>query len=121
MSNAIVDAAPQTFLEKVKGNWILISAFVVVSAWVIGQVIIVTNAVTIVQYEIKDNKKHISEIKLDTKEHVTSDTGHSKLSERMIKVETEVKHINTMQTTNFKDIKDQLKIIQQDVKVVRGR
>ena len=52
---------------------------------------------------------------------MNSDTGHAKVAERLIKVETEVKHINTTQTTNFRDIKDQLKVIQQDVKGLRGR
>lgn len=110
-----------TFWTKVRENWGVIVSLVALLAWIVSQIIIVTNAIAVTSLAIEDNKQDIEEIKLEAKSHTSSDTGHSKMAERLIKVETEVKHINMTQTTNFKDIKDQLKIIQQDVKVMRSR
>ena len=111
-----------TFLTKVRDNWGIIVSLAALFAWIIGQIIIVTNSIAVTNLAIEDNKQHIQEVKITAKEHMTSETGHTKVAERLIKVETEVKHINTTQTVNFSEIKDQLKTIQQDVKkVMRGR
>ncbi len=116
-----VSDANMSFWEKVKDNWGIICTLVAVFAWIISQVIVATNAISVAQASIVDNKKSIIEAKEETHAHVKSETGHSKVAERLIKVETEVKHINTTQTSNFRDIKEQLKIIQQDVKGLRSR
>ena len=110
-----------TFWAKVKDNWGVIVSLAALFAWIISQIIIATNSIAVTNIAIEDNKQHIQEVKTTAKEHMTSETGHTKVAERLIKVETEVKHINTTQTVNFSEIKDQLKIIQQDVKVMRGR
>jgi len=106
---------------KVRENWGVIVSVAALFAWIIGQIVLVTNSIAMTGLALEDNKRHIQEIRSEAKAHMSSDTGHSKVAERLIKVETEVKHINVTQTTNFRDIKDQLKIIQQDVKVMRGR
>ena len=106
---------------KIRENWGVIVSLAALFAWIISQIIIATNSIAMTTLAIEDNKRNIQEVRAEAKSHTNSDTGHSKVAERLIKVETEVKHINTTQTTNFKDIKDQLKIIQQDVKVMRGR
>jgi hypothetical protein len=110
-----------TFWTKVRENWGIIVSLVALLAWIVSQIIIVSNALAVQTLTVEDNKQSIEEVKSEAKSHTSSDTGHSKVAERLIKVETEVKHINMTQTTNFKDIKDQLKIIQQDVKVMRSR
>lgn len=112
---------PVTFWAKVKDNWGVIVSLSALFAGIISQIIIVANAVAVTNIAIEDNKQRLQEVKITAKEHMTSETGHTKVAERLIKVETEVKHINTTQTVNFSEIKDQLKIIQQDVKVMRGR
>ena len=110
-----------TLWSKVKDNWGIIVSLVALFAWIISQIIIATNAIAITSLAIEDNKHSIHEVRTESRNHMKSETGHSKVAERLIKVETEVKHINTTQTANFKDIKDQLKVIQQDVKEIRGR
>ena len=114
-------ASSVTFGSKIRDNWGVIVSLVALFAWIISQIIIATNAIAVTNLSIDDNKRSIEEVKKDTKLHMNSDTGHAKVAERLIKVETEVKHINTTQTTNFRDIKDQLKVIQQDVKEIRSR
>jgi len=110
-----------TFWTKLRDNWGVIVSLAALFAWIISQIIMATNSIAVTNLAIEDNKQHIQEVRDVAKDHMSSDTGHSKVAERLIKVETEVKHINTTQTVNFRDIKDQLKIIQQDVKVRRGR
>lgn len=114
-------ASSTTFWSKIRDNWGIIVSLAALFAWIISQIVVVTNAVAVTKIAIDNNKKYVQEVKSEVKSHTDSDTGHAKVAERLIKVETEVKHINTTQTTNFKDIKDQLKIIQQDVKGLRSR
>ena len=115
MANAV------TFWSKLRDNWGIIVSLAALFAWIISQIIIASSAIVVTNLAIDDNKQSIQEVRTATKEHMSSETGHAKVAERLIKVETEVKHINTTQTTNFKDIKDQLKVIQQDVKEIRSR
>lgn len=110
-----------TFWAKMKDNWGVIVSLSALFVGIISQIIVVANAVAVTNIAIEDNKQRLQEVKITAKEHMTSGVGHTKVAERLIKVETEVKHINTTQTVNFSEIKDQLKIIQQDVKVMRGR
>ena len=104
------------FFSKVKSNWGIIVALCGLFAWIIAQVINVTYSISAANASIDNNKQDIEATQTQMAEHKSSETGHYKLSERMIKVETDVNHINITQTTNFKDIKDQLKVIQADVK-----
>ena len=110
-----------TFWSKMKDNWAIIVSLAALFAWIISQIIIAANAIAVTNLDIADNKQNIQEVRTENRAHTNSETGHAKVAERLIKVETEVKHINTTQTTNFRDIKDQLKVIQQDVKEIRGR
>ena len=111
----------QSLFRRIKQNWEFMVGAAALFAWIITQIIVAMNSISVANMSIAENKEDIQEVQVKIKEHDTSGSSHFTLSERMTKVEAEVKHIQTTQTINFRDIKDQLKTIQQDVKVVRGR
>ena len=94
---------------------------VAVLSWAISQSIMAASAITTMKSEIKNNQTGVELVSSVVEDHVNSESGHSKISERLIKLESDVGHIDTTQSDNFRDIKDQLKIIQQDVKRLRSR
>ena len=111
----------QGLYGKMRENWGIIVSLVALFAWIITQIIVATQEISTMQHVLQDTQKGVDMGRQQFEAHTGSETGHYKLSARLIKVETEVNHINTTQKTNFKDIKEQLKTIQVDVKEIRGR
>ena len=95
------------FLKKVKDSWPLILGFVSILAWIITSIASASVSVGAVKHELQDHEEKIVSTEEDLKSH--KDNGsHKNTSERLIKLESDVNHIQTTQSENFKDIKDQL-------------
>ena len=109
------------WVRKVRENWVFVVSAVGALSWLTSQAIIATTAITTAQAEIKSNRDSIEVISSSMDAHVESPSGHNRITERLIKLESDVSHIDSTQSDNFKDIKDQLKIIQEDVKRLGSR
>ncbi len=106
-----------SILESLKKHWYLVLAIVGFLVWFTDKVVEASNTLSDVHESIQDNEDEIVELKKDAEKHETS-VGHSQLSERLIRVETELVHINKSQSESFQDIKLQLNILQQDIKEI---
>ena len=102
-------------LKRIKDYWPLVVTLGGVLVWVVTSLITGSLSLAAIQADVSSNKEEIIDISVDMKEQ---DKSAVKLNERMIKVESEVNHIRVHQTENHEYIKDQLKIMQQDIKTI---
>ena len=105
-------------LQRLKDYWPFAVGIGGALVWIVTSLITASLSLAAIQSDVSTNKKEITDISSDMKEQ---DKSSTQLNERMIKVESEVTHIKTHQTENHRDIKDQLNIMQQDIKTMSNR
>ena len=108
---------PTQFIGKVLHYWPIIVGTVAFLAWAIASIAAASVNVAVVEGAVKDHSDQIKAVSGDVESH-RKDGDHPRTNERLIKLESEVKHIQTTQTENFKDIKKQLNTMQQDIKTL---
>ena len=108
------------FLSSVKGYWPLILGVVAVISWFTSQLVTASFTVADVNDSITRNAEEISDLDKDLDKHQEGD-GHPQMNERLIRVETEVNHINRTQSQSFQDIKTQLNVMQDDIKDINRK
>ena len=107
-------------LKSIKGYWPLILGVVAVISWFTSQIVTASFTVADVNDSITRNAEDIGELDKDLNKHQEGD-GHPQLNERLIRVETEVIHINRTQSQSFQDIKTQLNVMQDDIKDINRK
>ena len=106
---------PSGFWGTVRTNWPLIVGTVALLAWIVGQIVSASVTMADVNERIRTTESDVVEISKDLDQHEKAGS-HPQINERLIRVETEVIHINTTQSQSFKDIKSQLNVMQDDIK-----
>ena len=109
------DIQPSNFLGKIRFYWPIIAGFVALLAWAITSIATASVSVSTVEHILEDHSGEISKVSRDMDTH-KNEGNHPKTNERLVKLESEVRHLQTTQSENFKDIKKQLNIMQQDIK-----
>jgi len=100
-------------LKKLKAYWPFVVGLGGALVWVVTSLVTASLSMAAIQSDVSTNKKEISKISTEIKDQ---DKSANKLNERLIKVEAEVNHIRVQQKENHEDIKQQLTIMQQDIK-----
>ena len=100
-------------LKRLKAYWPFAVGLGGALVWIVTSLITASLSLAAIQSDVSTNKEEITEISSEMKDQ---DKSSTQLNERMIKVESEVNHIKVHQTENHRDIKDQLTIMQQDIK-----
>ena len=104
-------------LDAIKKHWYLVLGIAGFLLWFTSQVVAASGTLSDLHESINHNEEEILDLKEDVEKHETS-VGHPQLSDRLIRVETELVHINKSQSESFQDIKLQLNILQQDIKEI---
>ena len=80
-------------LDTMKKHWHLVVGVVAVLSWFTSQVVTASYTMADVNDSIQSNQEKIVDLEEDVEKHQDGD-GHPQLNERLIRVETEVIHIN---------------------------
>ena len=107
-------------LDTMKKHWHLVVGVVAVLSWFTSQVVTASYTMADVNDSIQSNQEKIVDLEEDVEKHQDGD-GHPQLNERLIRVETEVIHINRTQSQSFQDIKEQLNTMQDDIKEINRK
>jgi hypothetical protein len=107
-------------LSTMKKHWHLVVGVVAILSWFTSQVVTASATLSDVNDSIQNNQEKIVDLESDLDKHQEGD-GHPQLSERLIRVETEVIHINRTQSQSFQDIKTQLNVMQDDIKDINRK
>jgi TolA-binding protein len=111
------ESQPAGFTDKVLKLWPILVGTVAFLAWAIASIAAASVNVATAETALKDHSDKIEKVSKSVDNHKHSG-DHPRTNERLIKLESEVKHIQNTQTQNFKDIKKQLTIMQQDIKTL---
>ena len=98
---------------KIQTYWPVFVAIVVAVVWITSTALSAALSVATVEAGVASNKEDIERSSKKTEDHQKT---VNKVSERLIAVEAEVKHIRTSQSENHEDIKSELKILRRDIK-----
>ena len=102
-------------LNAIKKHWYLVLALAAALSWFTSQVVDASATMSDINDSIQRNQEKIVDLEGDVEKHQDGD-GHPQFNERLIRVETEVIHINRTQSQSFQDIKEQLNTMQDDIK-----
>jgi len=108
---------PAGFTDKVLKLWPILVGTVAFLAWAIASIAAASVNVATAETTIQNQQVKLDSLVKGVEAHKHSG-DHPRTNERLIKLESEVKHIQNTQTQNFKDIKKQLTIMQQDIKTL---
>ena len=103
------------FSTKVKTYWPIFAGVCVAVAWTVTSLLSASLSLAEVQSNVDFNKRDIEEVSTET---TNQGKSISKVNERLIVLESEVKHIRTNQTENHKDIRKRLDDLMDDVKKI---
>tara|TARA_R100001126_G_C4700899_1_gene90175 strand:+ start:63 stop:404 length:342 start_codon:yes stop_codon:yes gene_type:complete len=104
-------------LDAVKKHWYLVLAIVGALSWFTSQVVGASATMADINDSIQRNQEKIVDLEEDVEKHEEG-VGHPQVNERLIRVETELIHINRSQLESFQDIKLQLNTMQEDIKEI---
>lgn len=104
-------------LDTVKKHWHLVLAVVAFLLWFSNQVSSASSTMADITDSIQHSQEKIVDLEEDVEKHEES-VGHPQVNERLIRVETELIHINRSQSEGFQDIKLQLNTMQEDIKEI---
>lgn len=104
------------FSSKLKNVWPFVLAFIGLLSWVVSQ------AVTASEFKgkVSRNAEKIESIEHDVEEHEKVGR-HPKINEKLILLESDIKHIKINQSANFDTIKETLNVMQEDLKTINRR
>lgn len=102
-----------TLFSKIQTYWPIFVAVVVAVVWVTSTVVSASLSVASVKSDVEINRRDIVKGAEKTDEHQKTS---SKVNERLMGVETDIKHIRSQQTQNHEDIKSELKILRRDIR-----
>jgi len=107
------DPPSDTMMSKIQTYWPIFVAVVVAVVWVTSTVVSASLSVASVKSDVEINRRDIA--KGDEKVENHQKTVR-KVNNRLITVETDIKHIRVQQKQNHEDIKSELRILRQDIK-----
>ena len=111
------------FVSRLKNAWPIILAVIGLLSWVVSQAVTASDfkgKVTRNEVKIEEVSNSVGKVSKEIESHEREGI-HPKLNDKLIRLETDVTHIKTNQSTNFNDIKDTLNIMQQDIKEMNRR
>mgnify|MGYP003110416372 CR=1 FL=1 len=107
-------------MSMLKTYWSVAVVIVGVVTWIVTQAVAATQVTADVRNDVDRNGERIEAVEKSVESHEDS-VGHQEVSDRLTKLEVEVKHVNVQQTENFKDIKDTLGVMQQEIRELNRR
>ena len=107
------DESKMSVMSKIQTYWPIFVGIVIAVVWITSTAISASLSVANIESGVEVNKKDIEKITGKTEGHQKT---ISTVSERLIAVESEVKHIRVNQSENHKDIKSELKTLRRDIK-----
>ena len=102
-----------TLFSKIQAYWPIFVAVVVATVWITSTVVNASLSVASVKSDVEINRRDIAREAEKIEGHQKT---ASKVNERLMGVETDIKHIRSQQTQNHEDIKSELKILRRDIK-----
>jgi len=103
-------------IAKLKYVWPFVLSFIGLLSWAVSQAVTVSES----QAQIDRNTTSVEEIEEEIDAH-EKEGQHPQLSEKLIRLESDVNHIKTNQSTNFESIKGTLDVMQEDIKEMNRR